>query len=178
MLSAADGQVWHDAPSVDALGSLAEHGALGTGGHPSVVVATSTATAEAVVTRWPDTRTVVLAVEEPGRVVERTIGTVVLLDADAQPERLRAAIDGLDVAARRPWQPTSMAPAPLTPRERTVVEGIAAGRNAREIAAAMGVSVRTVEAHKQRVFAKWGVRSQSQAVELALRHDLIDVRSA
>ncbi|HZG92086.1 MAG TPA: AAA family ATPase [Pseudonocardia sp.] len=57
-------------------------------------------------------------------------------------------------------------PESLTAREREVAELAAAGRSAREIAAALFVGERTVEGHLARVYARLGVRSK---VELARR---------
>jgi two-component system response regulator DctR len=54
----------------------------------------------------------------------------------------------------------------LTEREREVMRLVAAGRPNKLIADALGISVRTVEVHRARVFDKMGVRS---AVELANR---------
>jgi two-component system, LuxR family, response regulator DctR len=54
--------------------------------------------------------------------------------------------------------------AELTERERDVMHLIVAGRPNKLIADALGISVRTVEVHRARVFDKMGVRS---AVELA-----------
>jgi len=52
----------------------------------------------------------------------------------------------------------------LTPREREVMDRVLAGDANKEIAEALGISVRTVEVHRSRVFEKTGVDS---AVELA-----------
>jgi two-component system response regulator DctR len=54
----------------------------------------------------------------------------------------------------------------LTEREREVMRLVAEGRPNKLIADALGISVRTVEVHRARVFDKMGVRS---AVELANR---------
>ena len=54
--------------------------------------------------------------------------------------------------------------AELSEREREVMRLIVAGRPNKLIADALGISVRTVEVHRARVFDKMGVRS---AVELA-----------
>ena len=56
----------------------------------------------------------------------------------------------------------------LTPVERRVAELVAAGRTNREVATALFLSVRTVEGHLSRVYAKLGVRSR---VELARSFD-------
>ena len=61
-------------------------------------------------------------------------------------------------------------PAPgLTGVERSVLRLIAQGATAREAGAALGISHRTVENHKRRIFTSLGATSQAQAVALALR---------
>jgi len=52
----------------------------------------------------------------------------------------------------------------LTPRERDVMQYVAIGKPNKIIAAELGVSQRTVEAHRARIFQKMQVRN---AVELA-----------
>lgn len=56
--------------------------------------------------------------------------------------------------------------ATLTPREREIVDYIVAGRPNKVIAIDLGISLRTVEAHRARIFAKLGVRN---AMRLACR---------
>ena len=57
----------------------------------------------------------------------------------------------------------------LTPREREVLDGVLAGRHNREIAAALGISARTVEVYKARVMAKLGVERVPELVRRVLR---------
>lgn len=57
----------------------------------------------------------------------------------------------------------------LTPREREVMELVVAGRHNRDIAAALGISARTVEVHKARVMQKLRVDSIPDLVRLSLR---------
>ena len=61
------------------------------------------------------------------------------------------------VGARRP-----RAGGELTPAERRVAELAASGASTKEIAQALVVSARTVEAHLRRIYAKLGVRSRAQ----------------
>ncbi len=58
--------------------------------------------------------------------------------------------------------------AALTPREQEVMERVVQGRHNREIAAELGISVRTVEVHKSRLMAKLGVRNLPDLVRLAI----------
>jgi RNA polymerase sigma factor (sigma-70 family) len=57
----------------------------------------------------------------------------------------------------------------LTPREREVMEHAVAGKHAKEIAAALGISPRTVEVHKMRIMEKLGVRNVAELVRLRFR---------
>ena len=58
--------------------------------------------------------------------------------------------------------------AQLTPREREVMELLIAGKPSREIAAALHVSVRTVEGHRRMVLLKVNVSSAAQLVRTVL----------
>jgi FixJ family two-component response regulator len=56
----------------------------------------------------------------------------------------------------------------LTPREREVVQQVIQGLHNREIAAALGISPRTVEVHKARAMDKLGAASVAELVRLSL----------
>ena len=58
--------------------------------------------------------------------------------------------------------------ASLTTRERAVMDHAARGLHAKEIAAALGMSPRTVEVHKTRIMAKLGVRNVAELVRFAV----------
>jgi DNA-binding CsgD family transcriptional regulator len=57
------------------------------------------------------------------------------------------------------------APAALTPREHQVMECIAQGWANKVIAFELGISQRTAEAHRARVFSKLGVRNAVELVQ-------------
>jgi DNA-binding CsgD family transcriptional regulator len=61
----------------------------------------------------------------------------------------------------------------LTPREREVLELVSTGLTSRVISTHLGVSPKTIENHKQRIFHKLGVQNQGHAVANALRAGLI-----
>jgi FixJ family two-component response regulator len=58
----------------------------------------------------------------------------------------------------------------LTGREREVLDHVLAGRQNREIGAALKISARTAEAHKARLMAKLGVQRLPDLVRLLQRH--------
>lgn len=88
--------------------------------------------------------------------------------------KLMKAIDeafALQIAARDKdcqSSETERSLAKLTPREREVMELIVEGRHNKEIARALGISVRTVEVHKARIMTKLGVDGISGLVRLSL----------
>jgi DNA-binding NarL/FixJ family response regulator len=56
----------------------------------------------------------------------------------------------------------------LTEREAEVLGLVARGLAGKQVARQLGISPKTVEQHKSRIFSKLGVRSQTAAVSLAL----------
>lgn len=61
----------------------------------------------------------------------------------------------------------------LTARELDVLHLVGAGNTIREVSHALGISPKTVENHKQRIFAKLGVQNQAHAVAVAMRAGLL-----
>jgi DNA-binding NarL/FixJ family response regulator len=62
----------------------------------------------------------------------------------------------------------------LSAREREVLQLIAEGQSAREIAVDLGISPKTVEAHRTSIMRKLGARKATELVRYALRHGLIE----
>ena len=84
--------------------------------------------------------------------------------------RLTTALrDGTpEVAASRTPQVAS-----LTAREREVLVRVALGQPNKEIATALGISVRTVEAHRDNLMRKLGIRSAAALTRLAIEAGLV-----
>ena len=61
----------------------------------------------------------------------------------------------------------------LSRREVEVLAGISAGCTTQRVAAGLGISPKTVENHKQRIFTKLGVQNQAHAVAVASRRGLL-----
>ena len=61
----------------------------------------------------------------------------------------------------------------LTAREREVLQMLAEGRVAKEVAAALEISVYTVDAHRGRIMKKLGLRSSTELVRFAMRKGLV-----
>lgn len=62
----------------------------------------------------------------------------------------------------------------LTPREREIVQLLAEGKSNKEVAAVLGISVKTVEAHRANLMRKMGFSSLSDVVRYAVREKMIE----
>ncbi len=60
----------------------------------------------------------------------------------------------------------------LTPRQREVLQLLAEGRSAKEIATILNISARTVEFHKYRIMDDLGITSGAELVKYAIRHGI------
>ena len=60
--------------------------------------------------------------------------------------------------------PLPASEAPLSPRERSILELIGQGRSNKEIARALGISPETVKSHIKNMFTKLGVERRAQAI--------------
>ena len=58
----------------------------------------------------------------------------------------------------------------LTPREREILQTLAAGASTSQVAEAFGISPLTVQSHVKNILAKLGVHSKVDAVRIAWRH--------
>ena len=60
----------------------------------------------------------------------------------------------------------------LTPRQREVLRLVAQGCSAKEIAAELNISARTVEFHRNKIKEELDLHNQSQLVQFALKHGI------
>jgi DNA-binding NarL/FixJ family response regulator len=142
----------------------------------------------------PSTEVLILTMhfsEELARDVLRSgaLGYVLKSDAD---EELLAAVD--HARHRQPFFTSKLAVAmaqsymhnsdtagkdalpgfPLTPREIEVIQYLAKGKGNKEVAAALRVSTRTVESHRNHIMHKMNFGSFSELVRFAVRNNLVD----
>ena len=140
----------------------------------------------------PDTEVLVLTMhhsEELARDVLQAGARGYVLKNDAD-ENLLAAVDSLrqhkpfltsavtefmlDDYLRRGAAPLDeVAPAAVTVREREILQLIAEGQSNKEAAATLGVSVKTIEAHRANVMRKLRLRSVSDLVRYAIRNRIV-----
>jgi len=63
----------------------------------------------------------------------------------------------------------------LTPRQREVLQLLAEGRSAKEIAASLGISTRTVEFHKYQMMESLDLHSNAELIHFAIKHGLVEL---
>jgi DNA-binding NarL/FixJ family response regulator len=61
----------------------------------------------------------------------------------------------------------------LTPRQREVLQLVAEGKAAKEIASIIGISVKTVEFHKAAIMDELGLRTTAELTRYAIRHGIV-----
>jgi DNA-binding NarL/FixJ family response regulator len=63
----------------------------------------------------------------------------------------------------------------LTPRQREVLQLLAEGRSAKEIASSLAISSRTVEFHKYQMMETLGLHTNAELIHFALKHGLVEL---
>jgi DNA-binding NarL/FixJ family response regulator len=63
--------------------------------------------------------------------------------------------------------------ATVTPREREIVQSLAEGMSNKEAASQLGISVKTIEAHRANIMRKLRLRSVSDLVRYAIRNKIV-----
>lgn len=146
--------------------------------------------ARRVLERVPSTRVLVLSVHDDREFVREAVrsGAHGFLRKDTTPAELRRAIKVVHagdaffsppVARRLSEVLRDELPEPaggieqLTGRERDVLVRIAQGMLNKEIAADLGISVRTVESHRDSLMRKLGLRSVAALTRFALEAKLL-----
>lgn len=99
---------------------------------------------------------------------------------------IKAALDGktfitpalagevFDSIRNEPSQ-TSDPVAALTPRRREILQLLAEGKSAKEIAASLGISARTVEFHKYQIMEALHIKNSAELIHFAIKHGLVEV---
>jgi DNA-binding NarL/FixJ family response regulator len=65
--------------------------------------------------------------------------------------------------------------ATLTPRQRQILQMLAEGRSAKEIAATLGISPRTVEFHKYQMMESLQIQSSAELTHFAIKHGIVAI---
>jgi DNA-binding CsgD family transcriptional regulator len=61
----------------------------------------------------------------------------------------------------------------LTPREREIVQLIAEGKATKEVADALGISVKTADTHRSNLMRKLDLHSAADVVRYAIRNQIV-----
>jgi DNA-binding NarL/FixJ family response regulator len=85
------------------------------------------------------------------------------------PEVAKNGIDAVPGRSRRARKPSAQ----LTSRQREVLQLVAEGRSAKEAAAILNLSSRTVEFHKYRIMQQLGLKTAAQLTQFAIKHKII-----
>lgn len=143
-----------------------------------------------IVTTSPQTEVVVLTMhhsEELAREVLKAGARGYVLKSDAD-ENLIAAVEALrrhkpfftsgvtefmlDGFLRSAGDPAFVPKDAVTPRERELIQLLAEGLSNKEAATRLGVSVKTIEAHRANIMRKLRLRSVSDLVRYAIRNKI------
>jgi DNA-binding NarL/FixJ family response regulator len=144
--------------------------------------------------RAPDARVLILSVHDDREYVLESVraGAHGYLRKDSSPAEIRQAIHTvcagdsffspqvarhLAAAVQDGSERPAGSLAALTGRERDVLIGVASGRTNRETAAALGISVRTVETHRDSLMRKLSIHTVAELTRFALEHRLIADRA-
>jgi DNA-binding NarL/FixJ family response regulator len=80
----------------------------------------------------------------------------------------------LEAMRQGPEQPGGPA-ASLTLRQREVLQLLAEGRSAKEVAASLSISTRTVEFHKYQMMETLGLHTNAELIHFAIKNGLVEV---
>ena len=64
----------------------------------------------------------------------------------------------------------------LSVRQREVLQLLAEGRLAKEVAGILNISPRTVEFHKYKIMELLGIKSSAELVQYAMRHGIVSAQ--
>jgi DNA-binding NarL/FixJ family response regulator len=63
----------------------------------------------------------------------------------------------------------------LTPRQREILVLLAEGRSAKQIAATLAISARTVEFHKYQMMETHGLHTTAELIHFAIKHGVVAI---
>ena len=76
------------------------------------------------------------------------------------------------LATEEESDPTEHSEARPTPREVEIIRLLAEGKANKEIAAKLGITIRTVETHRAKIMLKLGLHSLAELIHYAIRHKI------
>jgi DNA-binding NarL/FixJ family response regulator len=138
----------------------------------------------------PETKVILITIDESRGAISDAIqaGVSGYLLKDASPDALvdaaRNALEGNAVIhpqltktfieeAQAAGGEDAARPAPLSKREREILQKVADGATTRQVASDLGISPHTVKTHLERIFEKLGANDRAQAVAIAIRTGIV-----
>ncbi|HWC71193.1 MAG TPA: response regulator transcription factor [Actinomycetota bacterium] len=137
----------------------------------------------------PTTKVILITIDESRGAISEAIqaGVSGYLLKDASPDALvdaaRNAIEGNAVIHPqltktfieevRLGEGEGPRAAPLSKREREILQKVADGSTTRQVATELGISPHTVKTHLERIFEKLGANDRAQAVAIAIRTGIV-----
>jgi len=144
----------------------------------------------------PDTKVLVLTMHESDQMVRRALdagarGYLLKSDlTDCLAKAVKAIADGKRfltpkvseivlegfLNTRSQHQQGERTGTRTTPRESEIIRLLAEGKTNKEIAALLGITVRTVETHRSKIMLKLGLHSLAELIHFAMRHEIISAK--
>jgi DNA-binding NarL/FixJ family response regulator len=105
--------------------------------------------------------------------IELTMAVRASLDGKTfiSPQLTREVLDNRRLGALDAVGPVAQ----LTPRQRQVLQLLAEGCSAKQIALSLSISTRTVEFHRCRITEVLGIKNGAQLVHFAIKHGLVEL---
>lgn len=139
----------------------------------------------------PSTKILVLTMNESGETASQVLAagaSGLVLKSDAAHDLLRAvdsvargrpflspAVTRLIIGQLAKTKAREPSPADISPRELEVLKSLALGHSNKEIATALGLSVKTVDAHRSNIMRKLNFRTYSDLIQFAIRNQIIEL---
>ena len=82
-------------------------------------------------------------------------------------------LNGFSSSGSSSAEPQAIAKDRLTPRQREIVQLLAEGKSSKEVAVALGISVKTAESHRTRLMQKLDIHETASLVRYAVRRGLV-----
>ncbi len=138
---------------------------------------------ELLLERRPETRIVILSMHDSAEYISTALnhGAKGYLLKDVPTDEIKDAIDSvmkdeqyICEGALKSLSPEGRGDMePLTTREQTILLQLAQGKSNKEVAAALDISVRTVETHRKNIKRKLGISSTAGLTRYALEHGVL-----
>ncbi|MEM7732931.1 MAG: response regulator transcription factor [Pseudomonadota bacterium] len=139
-------------------------------------------TTEIILESRPDTRILILSMHDSPEYISSALshGALGYVLKDVPTEEIKHAIDEvmagqqyLSSGVAERLSPSGAARDQLTNREQTILLQLARGLSNKDVAAALDISVRTVETHRKNIKKKLGISSTAGLTRYAMEHGVL-----